>query len=163
MIRQAETLEELLDQSAREGLTGLEVMQAILAGRIPGAPIARTLNFGLTSVERGVVAFEGAPGFEAMNPNGAVHGGWFGAILDSCMGCAVHTMMPPDTAYTTLEYKINLTRGLMPGGERVRAIGECRHAGRRTAVADGRLIGCETGKLYATGSTTCLVFPRQPA
>ena len=86
-----------------------------------------------------------------------VHGGWYGTILDSALGCAVATTLEPGAGYTTLEYKVNLTRGLKPG-----TLVECRarvqHAGRSTAVAEGTIIGVEDGKLYATGSTTCIIL-----
>ena len=39
----------------------------------------------------------------------------------------------------------------------MRAIGEATHVGRRTGVAAGRLVDA-AGRLYALGSTTCLIF-----
>ncbi|MFO7771785.1 MAG: PaaI family thioesterase, partial [Roseovarius gahaiensis] len=79
------------------------------------------------------------------------------AILDSCMGCAVMTKVPRGSVYTTLEYKVNITRAI-PLGLRVRATGVVDHAGRSTGVASGEIRGIDDGKLYATGSTTCLIM-----
>lgn len=149
------TMEDLLARS------GLEFMQDILEGRLSGPPIGATLGFELAGVEAGKVTFEGAPEQRVTNPMRGVHGGWYGALLDSCMGCAVMTVLERGQIYTTLEYKVNLTRAL-PLGVAVRAVGEVSHAGRRTAVATGEIRGISDGKLYATGSTTCLIMEGAP-
>jgi uncharacterized protein (TIGR00369 family) len=86
-----------------------------------------------------------------------VHGGWYGALLDSCMGCAVMTALPAGRAYTTLEYKVNLIRAI-PLGHDVVATGRLTHAGRSTAVASGEIRDAVTDRLYATGTTTCLIM-----
>ena len=86
-----------------------------------------------------------------------VHGGWYGTLLDSCMGCAVMTALPAGRAYTTLEYKVNLIRAI-PQGRDVIATGRLGHAGRSTAVASGEIRDAGTDKLYATGTTTCLIM-----
>lgn len=149
--------EDLPDRATVAAMSGLDFMRAILDGRFAGAPIAEGMNFRLYSVEPGEVAFRGTPEFRHFNPMGGVHGGWYGTILDSALGCAVATTLEPGAGYTTLEYKVNLTRGLKPG-----TLVECRarvqHAGRSTAVAEGTIIGVEDGKLYATGSTTCIIL-----
>lgn len=137
--------------------SGLEFMSDILAGRLPGPPICRPMGFRLAEVAEGRVAFEGRPDFDHLNPMGAVHGGWFGTLLDSCMACAVMTRLPKGRGYTTLEFKVNILRPLFAGDGPVRAVGTARHVGRRTGVAEGELLGAD-GRLYATGSTTCLVF-----
>ena len=91
------------------------------------------------------------------NPLGVVHGGWFATLLDSAMGCAVHSTMPTDKAYTTLELKVNFVRALSDAVPLVRAHGKVVHSGRQVATAEGRLTGPD-GKLYAHGTTTCLIF-----
>lgn len=139
------------------GRSGLEVMQAMLRGELPYPPIAQTLDFLLVDVGPGRAVFQGAPGPAHLNPMGGVHGGWFATLLDSALGCAVHTMMPPGRGYTTAELGLNLVRGLTPQVPRVRAIGEVQHCGRQLATATARLVGPD-GKLYAHASTTCLVF-----
>ncbi|MFM2274683.1 MAG: hypothetical protein RL211_555 [Pseudomonadota bacterium] len=145
----------LPDQIA--GKTGLEMMQAMLRGEIPYPPIAKTLDFLLMEAERGRTVFQGTPGTQHLNPMGSVHGGWFATLLDSALGCAVHTMMPPGRGYTTAELSVNLVKAIMPKVQRVRAEGMVIHCGRQLATAEARLIGPD-GTLYAHATTTCLVF-----
>lgn len=139
------------------GLDGLQLMHALLAGELPYAPIAKTLDFTLIEVARGRAVFQGTPRVEHLNPLGTVHGGWFATLLDSALGCAVHTMMPAGRGYTTAELGVNLVKAITPKVQRVRAIGEVVHCGRQLATAQARLVGPD-GTLYAHASTTCLVF-----
>lgn len=139
------------------GKTGLQFMQAMLRGEVPYPPIARTLDFMLVAIGNGTAVFQGTPKAEHYNPLGSVHGGWFATLLDSALGCAVHTMMPPGRAYTTAELSVNLVRAVTTDVPRVRAEGRVVHCGRQLATADARLVGPD-GKLYAHATTTCLVF-----
>ncbi|MEM6341860.1 MAG: PaaI family thioesterase [Pseudomonadota bacterium] len=153
----AEKPEDLLSQADILGMSGLDFMRGIVEGRLPGPPIARTMGYTLQEVEKGRVVFRGAPEFNVTNPMGTVHGGWYGTLLDSAMACAVMTSVPKGSFYTTLEYKINITRAI-PLGMEIDCIGETEHAGRSTGVARGEIRGVEDGKLYATGSTTCIIM-----
>lgn len=139
------------------GKTGLEVMQAMLQAEIPYAQMAKTLRFQLIEVAAGRAVFQGTPLQEHLNPLGTVHGGWFATLLDSALGCAVHTMMPVGRAYTTAELSVNLVKALTPKVQRVRAEGTVIHCGRQLATAEARLVGAD-GTLYAHATTTCLVF-----
>jgi uncharacterized protein (TIGR00369 family) len=139
------------------GKTGLEIMQAMLAGEIPCATISVTLDYLLIEVEPGRAVFQGAPGANHLNPLGSVHGGWYATLLDSALGCAVHTMMPAGRAYTTAEFSVNIVKAIGPKVQRVRAEGRVVHCGRQLATAEGRLVGPD-GTLYAHATTTCLVF-----
>jgi uncharacterized protein (TIGR00369 family) len=139
------------------GKTGLEQMQAMLDGQLPFAPIARTLDFSLIRVGPGVALFQGRPGPAHFNPMGSVHGGWFATMLDSALGCAVHTTMPAGRGYTTAELSVNFVRGLSPKVGRVRAEGQVIHCGKQLATAEARLFGPD-GTLFAHATTTCLVF-----
>ena len=143
-------------------MDGLAVFQAMLRGELPFAPIGRTLDFLLVEVDHGRAVFQGAPGPGHLNPLGSVHGGWFATLLDSALGCAVHSALPAGKGYTTLELKVNMIRALTPKVPRVRAEGRVIHVGGQTATAEARLIGHD-GKLYAHGSTTCLVFDARGA
>lgn len=153
----ATTLDDLPDLADLTSRSGLEFMQDIVAGRLAGPPIGVTLGFRPVLAEAGRVIFEGTPEFKALNPMRGLHGGWYGAILDSCMACAVMTKVPKGSVYTTLEYKVNITRAI-PTGMAVRATGTVDHAGRSTGVASGEIRGVDDGRLYATGSTTCLIM-----
>ena len=139
------------------GRTGLETMQAMLRGELPYPPIARTLDFLLLEVDDGRALFQGAPGPAHLNPMGGIHGGWYATLLDSALGCAVHTKMPPGRAYTTAELGVNLVRAIGDKAPRVRAEGKVIHCGRQLATAEARLYGPD-GTLYAHATTTCLVF-----
>jgi uncharacterized protein (TIGR00369 family) len=153
----------VIDAAAAQAMSGLEVFEAMLAGRAPSAPIAHVLDFLPVVVERGRVVFQGRPRREFYNPMGTVHGGWYATLLDSAVGCAVHTTLPPGKGYTTLELKLNIVRALTDRVPLVRAEGVVVHAGNQVATAEGRLVGPD-GRLYAHASTTCLVFDaRVPA
>jgi uncharacterized protein (TIGR00369 family) len=139
------------------GRSGLQLFQALLAGELPPPPMAVTLGFTLMRIEQGFAVFQGRPDVNYYNPMGTVHGGWFATLLDSAMGCAVHSTLPAGKAYTTLELKLNLVRALTESVPLVRAEGRLVHGGGRVATAEARLVGAD-GKLYAHASTTCLVF-----
>lgn len=139
------------------GKTGLEIMQAMLAGDLPYPHIAETLDFALVEVAPGSATFQGTPQLKHYNPLGSVHGGWFATLLDSAVGCAVHTMMPVGRGYTTTGLSINIVRAVSQKTGPLRAIGTVIHCGRQLATAEGRLVGPD-GKLYAHATTTCLVF-----
>jgi uncharacterized protein (TIGR00369 family) len=139
------------------GKTGMEVMQAMLAGELPYPHIAETLDFALIEIEPGKAVFQGTPQLKHYNPLGTVHGGWYATLLDSAVGCAVHTMMPVGRAYTTAELSINIVRAASHKTGPLRAIGTVIHCGRQLATAEGRIVGPD-GKLYAHATTTCLVF-----
>ena len=140
-----------------EGKTGLETMQMMLAGEIPYAAIAKTLDFTIIEVAPGVAIFQGQPLAQHLNPLGTIHGGWVATLLDSALGCSVHTLMPPGRSYTTAELSVNYVKGLTPRVTRVRAEGKVIHCGRQLATAEARLVGPD-GTLYAHATTTCLVF-----
>ncbi len=139
------------------GKTGLQQMQAMLGGEVPRPPISETLDFLLISVADGEAVFQGRPQFKHYNPLGSVHGGWFATLLDSALGCSVHTTMPVGRGYTTLEFKVNLVRALTDQVPLVRAIGRVVHRGRQVTTSEATLVGHD-GKLYAHASTTCLLF-----
>ena len=143
-------------------MDGLSMLQAMLRGELPHAHIARTLDFLLVEVAHGRAVFQGTPGEAHLNPMGTVHGGWYATLLDSALGCAVHSALPRGKGYTTLELKVNLIRALTPQVPRVRAEGRVIHMGGQTATAEARLVGPD-GKLYAHASTTCLVFAQRVA
>ncbi|MEL0436384.1 PaaI family thioesterase [Phycobacter sp. K97] len=158
----AKSQADLLPMEEITKLSGLEFMQGILDGKLPGPPIGAQLGYRLHEVSDGRVVFRGTPEFSYTNPMGTVHGGWYGTLLDSAMACAVMTRVPKGSAYTTLEYKINILRSI-PLGVTVDCTGVTDHVGRSTGVAHGEIRGVEDGKLYATGSTTCIVMKLPPA
>jgi uncharacterized protein (TIGR00369 family) len=139
------------------GKSGLQIMTSLLNGDLPFAPISQTLDFLLVEVGEGRAVFQGTPGPAHLNPLGTIHGGWYATLLDSALGCAVHTMLPAGRGYTTAELGVNLVRAIGNKAPRVRAEGKVIHCGRQLATAEARLYGPD-GTLYAHASTTCLVF-----
>jgi uncharacterized protein (TIGR00369 family) len=137
--------------------SGIEFIQAMARGEVDYPPIADTLNFTLIHCEPGRVVFQGTPIFAHYNPIGSVHGGWFCTLLDSALGCVVQTQLPKGRGYTTLELKVNMIRALTENTGPVRAEGTIVHIGRQTGIAEARLYDC-SGKIYASASTTCLIF-----
>ena len=161
MSRFAQSPEDLPTMAQTLSVSGLQFMQKVLAGEFSGPPIGQTLNYTLARVEEGLAEFQGTPTFAFTNPMGTLHGGWYGTLLDSAMACAVMTRVPKGSVYTTLEYKINILRSI-PLGMAISCIGTCQHAGRSTGIATGEIRGIEDGRLYATGSTTCIIMPMKP-
>lgn len=139
------------------GLSGMQMFEAIFAGQLPPPPIGDALDFVPIHMAPGVAVFQGRPQRRHYNPLGSVHGGWFATLLDSAVGCAVHTLLPVGRGYTTLELKVNMVRPLNERVPLVRAEGKVIHSGRQVATAEGRIVGPD-GKLYAHATTTCLIF-----
>ena len=140
------------------GMGGAALIEAWRDGRIPPPPICGVLDFKLSEAAHGTVTFTGQPSRRFFNPIGTVHGGWSGTLLDSCMGCAVHTTLAPGEGYTTIEFKVNFVKAVTEDTGEVRAIGSVTSRGRRIATADGRLVDAK-GTVLALGSTTCLIMP----
>jgi uncharacterized protein (TIGR00369 family) len=138
-------------------LSGLELMQGMLAGRLPAPPIAQMMGYTLAEVGSGFSVFTCTPTIGHYNPIGSVHGGLAGTLRDSCMSCAVQTLLPAGKGYTTLEYRVHLVRGMSDTTGPVRAEGKIVHVGRQIGTAEGRIVDAQ-GKLYAHGTTTCLIF-----
>ena len=137
---------------------GIELMRAVMDGELPPPPIAQLLGMSLVEVGEGRAVFALEPAEWMYNPIGSVHGGVAATILDSCMGCAVHTLLPAGVGYSTSDLQIRYLRGMSSDTGRVRAEGTVVHAGRRLATAEGRLVVEATGKLIATGTTGCIVL-----
>lgn len=138
--------------------SGMEFLYRIWRGELPSAPIGHTMDFVPIEGEPGRVVFQGTPGKQHYNPIGSVHGGYFCTLLDSALGCAVQSMLPKGTGYTTLELKVNLIRALTDQTGPVRAEGKVISVGRSVGIAEASLVDAD-GKLYAHATTTCLVFP----
>jgi uncharacterized protein (TIGR00369 family) len=138
-------------------LSGIEYIRAIANGTISAPPIARLIGFDIDEVSEGRVVFSVTPAEQHYNPIGVAHGGLAATLLDSVMGCAVHTMLPLGRGFTTLEIKVNFVRALKSETGRVHATGTVIHLGGKVATAEGRIVDAQ-GKLYAHGTTTCIVL-----
>jgi uncharacterized protein (TIGR00369 family) len=142
--------------------SGIEMLQAIGMGALPSVPIGHTLDFWPVEAEPGRVVFQGQPAFGHLNPMGAVHGGWIATLLDSALGCSVHSMLPAGKGYTTLELKVNFIRAVTQATGPLRAEGKVVHVGRQIATAEGRVTDPQ-GRIIAHATTSCLIFPIRAA
>jgi uncharacterized protein (TIGR00369 family) len=138
--------------------TGLELLQRLVDGKYPAPPMAATLSFTLTEASQGRVVFHATPGRNHLNPLGGVHGGWAAAVIDSALGCAVQTLLAKGEAYSTAEFKVNLTRPITPNTGEVVCEGKVIHKGRTLALSEATLKDSD-GKLLAFGTETCSIFP----
>lgn len=147
----------LIGASAARTMSGMEYLNAMLRGEIPRPPISHTMDFTLESCSEGRAVFSVTPSEFHYNPIGMVHGGLAATLLDSALGCAIHTTLPAGVGYTTLELHINLVRAITKDSGLLRAEAEIIHLGRTLGTAQARLSGSD-GKLYAHGTTTCMIF-----
>ena len=143
--------------AAARGLPGLEFLRKVASGELPRPPISALMNFGLAELSEGRAVFTVEPAEYHYNPIGVVHGGLAATLLDSAMGCAVHSTLPAGAGYTTLEVKVNFVRPLTAETGAVRCEAEVIHVGGRTATAQGRVLDA-AGRLYAHATTTCIIF-----
>lgn len=138
-------------------MSGLDFLRRMFAGELPHATMMAQVGLTGGSAEPGLVVFTAVPGPQHYNPIGSVHGGFTATLLDSAMGCAVQSMLPQGSLYTTLEFKITLVRPVTKDTGEVRAEGRALNVGRRVGHAEGRLTDAG-GRLLAHGTSTCLVF-----
>jgi uncharacterized protein (TIGR00369 family) len=141
--------------------SGLDILRGVLTGTLPRPPILDTLGIDPVEVEDGRVVFEMTPQEWHYNPIGSVHGGVISTLVDSALGCAVHTRLPAGVGYTSLEIKVNFVRPVTTSTGPIRCEGTVLSLGRRSATAEARVTSAE-GKLLAHATTTCMIFPLTP-
>jgi len=137
-------------------LSGVQVLRGVITREIPGPPIMATLGFQLVHVEPGHAVFEGTTAEWQYNPLGTVHGGWISTLLDSALGCAVHSNLQPGQLYTTIDLQVRFVRSLSATSGVVRAEANTVHQGKRVATAEAKLVGAD-GTLYATATASCII------
>ena len=142
---------------AAQGRSGLELFQHLLETNTPPPPISQTLGFRLVEVDKGLAVFAIEPAEHLYNPIGSVHGGVYATLLDSAAGCAVHTTLAAGVNYTSLDLSVKFLRSMTPDGGEVRAIGTVIHSGRRTALAEAKMVDSK-GRLLATATSSCLIL-----
>jgi uncharacterized protein (TIGR00369 family) len=148
----------LIGAQKAAGMSGMEYLQAISDGEIPPPPLLHTLDVKRpATIEKGTVTFSFVPQEFHYNPIGSVHGGVISAVLDSAMGCSLHTLLQAGTGYTTLELKVNFIKGITIKTGELRAVGKVIHAGGRTALVEAQLLDANN-VLYAHGVSTCLIL-----
>ena len=143
-------------RAAVHSLSGLEALRAVIAGTLPAPPMGRLMNIRLVEIERGHAVFEATPAEYHYNLMGMVHGGMAATLLDSAMGCAVHSCLEAGDRYTTIEIKVNYLRALTVATGVVRATATIVHIGATTALAEARMVDA-AGTIYAHATSTCLI------
>ena len=147
----------LASAEAGANLAGLDYVRKIQSGEIPPPPIAVVMNFSIELLEEGRAVFIGEPGEEHYNPIGVVHGGYASTLLDSALGCAVHTTCAAGEGYTSQTLEVKYLRPITRETGPIRSEAVIVHRGRKNAVSEAKLTSVDTGKLLATGTSTCLI------
>ena len=148
---------------ARRVMSGIDFFRKMLAGEMPPPPMLDLLGIRMTEVEAGRVVFAATCEERFYNGTGVAHGGFAATLLDTALGCAINSAMPAGRRFTTLELKVNLTRPITKAAGLLRCEAKVVHVGGRTATSEGRIVDSR-GKLYAHGTTTCIIVdaPRGP-
>jgi len=139
-------------------MSGLDFIRAIRDGAHPPPPMAILVGFAIVEADAGRVVFSGVPTERHLNPMGVVHGGYAATLLDSCMTCAIQSVLKPGFAATTLDIAVHFTRAATPQSGALRAEGKTIHVGRQFGTAEGRLTDPQ-GRIIAHATTSCLIFP----
>ena len=139
------------------GMTGLEFLRKLVDRSLPAPPFAEAADIWITEVAEGRAVFEGKPSLRFYNPLGSVHGGWISTLLDSAMGCAVHTVLKAGQVYTTVDMNVSFVRPVFDKSGVIRCEGKIIHAGSRIATSEGR-VWDKSGALIAHGTETCAIM-----
>jgi len=140
----------------KEKLTGLELMRAMMEGRIPRAPIAEIVPMKPLELASGYAKFAAKADKRHLNPLGGVHGGFAATVLDSVTGCAIHTMLEAGVGYGTIDLDIKMLRPV-PLEKELVAEGRVIHLSKKIGVSEGQLKDAD-GTLYAHATATCMIY-----
>jgi uncharacterized protein (TIGR00369 family) len=156
-VRTVRWLDPMVVAAPAHELSGIDFLQKIAKGDLPAPPIAELLGLRLVSVAPSAAVFEFDPAEFMYNPIGSVHGGIVTTLLDSAMGCALHTTLPAGVIYTTLELKVNFVRPVVESSGALRAEGKLVHRGASVSTAEARLVD-RGGTLFAHATSTLLIL-----
>jgi uncharacterized protein (TIGR00369 family) len=143
-------------------MDGLAYMEGIRDGAFPPPPIARLLGMSVESVARGEVVFTVEPHESQYNPLGVVHGGVACTVLDTVVGCAVHTTLGAGWFYTSIDLSVSYLRPFTLASGPLRVTGRVVKPGKRVAFAEGIAVDAE-GREIATATSSLLVMAPDPA
>jgi uncharacterized protein (TIGR00369 family) len=159
MIKQSRTIEWEDPEAGFEAVknkSGMDYLNAMNAGSLPLSPLVRTLDFRVESIEKGKVVFSFIPQGFHYNPIGSVHVGVLSSLLDSAMGCTLHSVLEAGSIYTTLELKVNFLKAATIHSGKLLATGKLIHTGQTTALVESTITD-EQGRIFAHGTSTCLI------
>ncbi len=159
-VRTVRWEDPLIGAAAASSMPGLDYLRAIGAGDLPPPPVAVLLGMDAPTVDPGRAVFTMEPGEHLYNPIGSVHGGILATLLDSALGCAVHSKLPVGVAYTTVDLAVTYLRPVIQKTGRLTCEAEVVHAGRTIATARARIVD-DAGRQYATANATCLIFQHE--
>ena len=137
-------------------MTGLQLMQAMCAGKIPPASISETIPMRPFEVSEGSIHFKVQADSRHLNPLGGVHGGFAATVLDSVTGCAVHTLLEAGIGYGTIDLNIKMCRPI-PKNKELLAVGTVLNMSKNLGISEGQITD-EDGKLYAHATATCMII-----
>ena len=152
-----QTLFGMVPAATAMKLDGLTFLRNVISQHFPAPPFAQTTDIYLVEADDGRVTFEALPATGFLNPLGTVHGGWISTLLDSAMGCAVHSTLKPGHGYTTVDMTVTFVRAVLPTSGKLTCEGKIIHSGTRIATAEGRVFDA-AGKLIAHGTETCMIL-----
>jgi uncharacterized protein (TIGR00369 family) len=147
----------IVPQEVATSVSGLDFLTSLRDGTYPAPPFAVETGIWIAEIEAGRVVFEAQPSARFYNPLGTVHGGWISGLIDSAMGCAVHSLLKAGQAYTTVDMTVSFVRPVFEKTGQLKCEGKIVHAGNRIATSEGR-VWDKSGKLIAHGSETCLIW-----
>jgi len=146
----------MVSTMSADHLSGLELLQHMLTNQVAPPPMAITMNMSLVHIEEGFARFEAIANETHLTPMGSVHGGYAATVLDSVLGCAVHSALKPGESYSTIDLNIKMFRPV-PLATKLVAEGQLINRSRTLGVSNGKLMN-EEGKIYAYASCTCKII-----
>ena len=148
---------DLVPPEIAAGIEGIDFMRGLLDGSYPAPPFSEVADIWIVAVEPGRIQFEAMPSQRFYNPMGFVHGGWIAMLLDTAMGCVVHTGLTAGQSFTTIELKTAFLRPVTEQTGKLRCEAILLHRGSRVASAEGKIFDA-AGKLIAHGSESCAIL-----
>lgn len=137
-------------------LSGLEFMQALVAGEIAPPSMATAIPFRPVAATAGYMKFIARADARHSNPFGTVHGGFAATVLDAAGACAIHTMVEAGVGSATIDLQVRMLRPI-PRDQDLIAEGRVINVSKRLGVAEMTLKD-ETGKIYAHATTSCMIL-----
>ena len=155
-------LGQVLEQPIWDGMGGLQILQAQIAGELPHPPLHYLTGMRPIDVGPRKAAFA-LPCHEWLcSPLRTVEGGVIAMLADSALVSAIQTTAPPGAAVAAVDLKVNFLRPVPPDGRELVAQGRVRHAGRTISIAEADVVNAD-GKPVAVATGSAMVLPGRAA